>query len=258
MNSALYFGEVSHQRKSPKAHQFKYRLYMPHLFLDELNEVFRGRWLWSTRAPNLSYFRRSDYHKPEVSSLEDAVRSTMSEQIGRPVTGPISVLTHLRTFGYCFNPVTFYYEWNENRDQPTALMAEITNTPWHEKYAKAFSWSDSESGDSNCTKQEFRKEFHVSPFIDMGVEYDWRFKKPDEKLRVDMMLKRTNEVFFSAHLNLRKKPINSFTLGWSLLRFPLLTFRITFGIYWQALLLRLKGCPFYAHPKHAASATTHD
>ena len=254
MKSCLYFGEVRHHRKSPK-HDLKYKLFMPHLFLDEIKETLNKHLLWSYDRSNLYCFKRSDYHKPKVESLEEAVRSTMTEQIGQPVLGPIAVLTHLRTFGYCFNPVTFYYAWDADRVQPTVLMAEITNTPWHERYAKALPWTDSENSNSQITRHKFRKEFHVSPFIDMAVDYDWKFHRPEKKVKVDMILRKADEVFFSAHLNLHRKPITSFNLAWSLLRFPFLTLRISSGIYLNALILRLKGCSFYAHPKHAQSVT---
>lgn len=254
MKSCLYFGEVSHHRKSPKRHDLRYKLFMPHLFLDELDQVFQGRFFWSLNRKNLSSFQRSDYHKPEINSLENAVRTTMSEQLETPVKGPISVLTHLRTFGHCFNPVTFYYAWNESQDHPTTVLAEITNTPWNERYAKAFSWTAKD----RKSKHEFVKEFHVSPFIDMPVDYDWRFEKPSEKLRVDMILRQEGRTFFSAHLNLRRKPINTMNLAWALARFPFLTMRISLGIYWNALLLRLKGCPFYAHPKNLQKSSQHE
>ena len=118
MNSSLYFGEVRHHRRSPKKHDLRYKLYMPHLFLDEVNEVFKDRWLWSVDRSNLSSFQRKDYHASQKPSLEDAVRETISEQTGAAVKGPVSVLTHLRTFGHCFNPVTFYYVWDPKRPNP--------------------------------------------------------------------------------------------------------------------------------------------
>ena len=159
MDSCLYFGKVSHHRKSPKVHNLSYKMFMAHLFLDELNKIFRNRWFWSVNQPNLCSFQRSDYHRPEIESLELAVGETMSEQLGEKVSGRISILTHLRTFGYCFNPVTFYYLWAEGQETPHAVMAEITNTPWGEKYAKCFRWEDSESKSKSV--HEFHKEFHV-------------------------------------------------------------------------------------------------
>lgn len=252
MKSSLYFGEVRHQRKSPKKHAFSYRVFMTHLFLDELGEVFQKKWFWSLDRSNLSSFFRKDYHKPEHHDLADAVRLTMSKQLGYVVKGPVSIITHLRTFGYCFNPVSFYYCWNEEKSKPHALMAEITNTPWHERYVKCFRW---DKNDQDKSKHSFEKEFHVSPFIGMNIDYDWRFLGPADKLKVDMILREHKEILFTAHLNLNNKELNSANMAWALIRFPFLTFRITFGIYWHALLLRLKGCKFYPHPKNSISTS---
>src|SRR6056300_1043318 len=114
MDSCLYFGKVSHHRKSPKVHNLSYKMFMAHLFLDELNDLFRKQWFWSVNKPNLCSFQRSDYHRPEVECLKEAVCETMSQQLGENISGRISILTHLKTFGYCFNPVTFYYLWADN------------------------------------------------------------------------------------------------------------------------------------------------
>jgi DUF1365 family protein len=253
MNSCLYFGEVSHHRKSPKKHDLRYDIYMAHLFLDELDDVFKGRWFWSANRSNLGVFRRSDYHRPEVEDLSNSVRETMSEQLGRECTGPVSIITHLRTFGYCFNPVSFYFLWNEEKTQPVALMAEITNTPWGERYAKCFEWK---SGDKDARSDyEFHKEFHVSPFIGMDVEYDWRFRQPTENFQADMILREKGKLFFTAHLKMKRRPIDAKNLAWTLIRFPLMTLNVTRAIYWNALLLRLKGCPFFSHPKNLENPT---
>ena len=247
MKSALYFGEVRHHRKSPKKHDLKYQVYMAHLFLDETKQVFKNRLFWSVNRSNLGAFVRSDYHRPEVDDLAKAVRDTMSDQLGRKCSGPVSIITHLRTFGYCFNPVSFYFLWNEQKTRPVALMAEITNTPWGERYAKCFEWN-SEDEDAR-SDHEFHKEFHVSPFIGMDVEYDWRFRQPAKKFHADMLLREQGKLFFTAHLQLKRCPANAKNLAWALIRFPFMTLNVTRAIYWNALLLRLKGCPFFSHPK---------
>jgi len=221
---------------------------MAHLFLDELKEVFKGRWLWSINKPNLSSFKRTDYHRPEIESLQDAVRDTMTRQLGEKMSGKVSILTHLRTFGYCFNPVTFYYLWGDDLTSPVAIMTEITNTPWGERYAKCFRWKDTDMNEKS--EYDFRKEFHVSPFIGMDVDYDWRFQNPQETVKIDMYLRQNNKSFFSAHLHLKQKAISFKNLSMAIIRFPFMTLKVTAAIYWNALLLKLKGCPFYSHPKH--------
>jgi len=251
MNSCLYFGEVSHHRKSPKKHNLSYQVYMGHLFLDELAVIFNGRFFWSVDRSNLGCFYRSDYHRPEIPDLSKAVRNTMSEQLKKKFSGPVSIITHLRTFGYCFNPVSFYFLWNEEKTRPVAMMTEITNTPWGECYAKCFAWES--EAESSRMDYEFRKEFHVSPFIGMDVEYDWRFRLPAERFQADMILREKEKTFFTAHLQLNRRPLDGRNLAWALGRFPFMTLNVVRAIYWNALLLRLKGCPFYPHPKHSSN-----
>ena len=248
MKSCLYFGDVYHRRTSPKPHAFRFRLFMVHLFLDEMEEVFRKRIFWSTTEPNLACLRRSDYHGDTSASLENSVRKTVQDQLGERPKGTVSMITHLRYFGHCFNPVTFYYCWNEDRSQPEYLLVEINNTPWNERHAKAFKWKGDDP-DEVPSRHDFTKEFHVSPFIGMDVDYEWTFSCPGKKLTVNMKDKKKGEVFFQANLKMSRKPMNGANLAWALTRFPFLTIQVVVGIYFNAFLLRLKGCAFHPHPK---------
>jgi len=74
MHSALYSGRLEHRRHAPVPHAFEYRLFMAWLDLAELDTVFRGRWLWSTRRPALAWLRRADYLGDPALSLDEAVR----------------------------------------------------------------------------------------------------------------------------------------------------------------------------------------
>jgi DUF1365 family protein len=44
------------------------------------------------------------------------------------------LLTHLRYFGYCMNPVSFYYCFDAAGERVETIVAEITNTPWGERH----------------------------------------------------------------------------------------------------------------------------
>lgn len=251
MHSALYTGRVSHGRRAPRAHAFDYRLFMVYLDLAELDSVFRGRWLWSARRPALAWFRRADYLGDPDVPLDQAVRDRVEAETGSRPSGPIRVLTHLRYFGFCFNPVTFYYCFDATGERMQTLVAEITNTPWHERHAYVLDEAMNE-GHGSTMRYRFRKRFHVSPFMEMDFNYDWRFTAPAKALCVRMQNLKEGARVFEAALVLERREISGATLARALLEFPLITIKVLGAIYWQALGLWLKGVPFHTHPKKMA------
>jgi DUF1365 family protein len=69
-----------------------------------------------------------------------------------------------------------------------------------------------------------------------------------------MTLERNGRRVFTAGLELRRREITPRRLACVLFRYPFMTLRVIAGIYWQALLLKLRGCPTYAHPGQRAPA----
>jgi DUF1365 family protein len=248
MHSSLYTGWVQHRRTEPKENRFKYRLFMAYLDLAELPHVFDDYWFWSTRRPALARFAREDYHGDAAKPLDTAVRDFVFERIGQRPVGPIRMLTHLRYFGYCFNPVTFYYCFDASGENVETIVAEITNTPWKERHAYVLPVSSAEKVGAKTFRYQFGKDFHVSPFMPMDCSYDWRFAAPSNGLFVHMENWREGRVVFDATMNLHRKPINSANLAHALLAFPAMTTKVVAGIYWQALKLVLKRTPFFTHP----------
>jgi uncharacterized protein len=242
MKSCLYEGRVWHARTAPCAHAFRYRLFMAYLDLAELPTLFDRFWLWSARRPALAWFRRADYLGDARVPLDDAVRELVQARTGRRPQGPIRVLTHLRYFGHCFNPVTFYYVFDATDARVETLVAEITNTPWRERHAYVLP-----APAEGALEWSFAKEFHVSPFMPIVQRYEWRFGMPATTLDVRMENHEAERVF-TAGMRLRRVPITSGALARSLLRWPMVTVRVIAGIYWQALRLKLKGVPFFSHP----------
>src|SRR5690348_3921415 len=101
MHSCLYEGWVRHRRLD-RPHEFRYRLYMTYLDLEELDEVFARRWFWSTGRWAPVRFRRTDYLGDPSIPLADAVRDRVQDEFGVRPKGPIRMLTHLSHFGYVF------------------------------------------------------------------------------------------------------------------------------------------------------------
>jgi hypothetical protein len=263
MNSALYFGWVRHRRFGPARNAFRYPVFMSYLDLAELPCVFERRWFWSARRPAPVWFRRADYLPDEPGDsahlpLDTAVRNLVQRRTGERPRGPIRLLTQLRFFGYSFNPVNFYYVFDEADRRVETIVAEITNTPWKERHAYVLPATLATRATSRAWRFRFAKQFHVSPFMPMDLHYDWCFGAPGSGLHVHMenqsLQSGRGETVFDATLNLRRQEISAGSLARALLRFPLSSLRVTALIYWQALRLLLKRAPFFAHPARSVTS----
>jgi hypothetical protein len=186
--------------------------------------------------------------------LDRTIRELVQQRTGQKPVGPIRLLTHLRYFGYVFNPVSLYFCYDSSGSHVETIVAEITNTPWGERHCYVLGPNDNHAGG---TRKRFRldKVFHISPFIDMDVAYDWRFSEPNSQLAIHMENLRGGRPFFDATMVLRREEISGAALARVLVQYPLMTAKVIGAIHWQAVRLWVKGVPFYAHPKKRKEAS---
>lgn len=253
MRSALYRGRVKHERIGPTPHVFKYGVHLAYLDLAELSTLFDRRWLWSVNRRNLVSFRRSDYLGAPSQPLREAVLDRVEDELGRRPSGSLGLLTQLRTFGYLFNPVSFYFCHDEH-GQLDVIVAEITNTPWGERHSYVLDASGSKEPSSidgeGAERMAFRfdKAFHVSPFFGLDQVYEWRFTQSGDRIQVSMTNIEKERAVFHADLSCERRPITGWSLAVALCRYPLQPLRLHLAIYWQAARLYLKRTPFFTHP----------
>ncbi|MDP9132952.1 MAG: DUF1365 domain-containing protein [Nitrospirota bacterium] len=248
MKSCIYEGTVRHRRSAPVHHAFRYSIFMMYLDLAELPDLFRGRWLWSPHIPNVAWLKQSDHLGDPQIPLDRNVRDLVEAKTGHRPAGPIRLLTHLRYFGYGFNPVSFYFCFDISDRLVETIVAEVTNTPWGEQHCYVLGESLNE-GIGRRHRYRFAKQFHVSPFIGMDVDYDWRFSSPAGQLAMHMENLRNGTCFFDVTTVLRRQEITGASLARVLVQYPLMTLRVIGAIHWQALRLWLKRCPVFSHPK---------
>ena len=282
--SCIYEGTIRHRRCSPPR-AFEHPIALFYVDLDELPGLLGGRLV--ARRPGLLRFRPGDYLRRGAVPLARAVGDEVEAATGVRPAGPIRLLTQLRSFGHCFNPVTFYYCFDPPGEKVDALVAEVTNTPWGERHAYVLGAPD---GPGGVMTGEFGKALHVSPFMGMEHRYVVRAAGPGERLAVHIESRRggapafeaatalgrgvpafeattalgrgapaleattalgLGAPAFEATLALRRTELTRRTAARVTRRYSLAGARVLALIYGHALGLKLAGATVYPHPGSA-------
>lgn len=243
--SCIYEGTVRHRRYEPVGHAFSYRIYSLYLDLEDLPRLLPDDWFWSTRHWSLVRFRRSDHLGPSGTPLATAVRDLVEQELGFRPGGAIRLLTQPRHVGFAMNPLSLYFCFDDDAatERLSAVVAEVNNTPWGEQHCYVLPAEDGVQG------FEHPKAFHVSPFLDMDLTYRWWVTVPSDRLSVSIEDRSPSGRIFDAHMSLRRRPLNRSTLAKFTLRYPAMTAKVVAAIYFEALRLWWKRCPYYPHPR---------
>jgi hypothetical protein len=251
MDSAIYTGTVRHRRFAERRRELRHRVALAYLDLDELpalDAAVGGRLL--SPRPGIVRFRRRDYHGDDRVPLADALRTLVARRTGTAPAGPIRLLAHLRSFGHCFNPVSFYYCYAPGGERLETIVAEVTNTPWGERHSYVL--VPGEPIGSEPTGATLRgtvaKALHVSPFMDLDQRYVWAARPPGPRLWLHMESHQHGHRVFDATLRLQRQPFDRRHLTWMAARYPLATQRVLGLIYIHAAALWLQGVRVRPHP----------
>ena len=251
MLSAAYEGTITHARYGKIEHNFTYRIFMMYIDMSELSNLNKLHPLWSFSGKiNWFFFRRKDYLDQKNKNIVESIKELL---IKKGFTGSadnvknVRMLTHIRYLGYCYNPVTFYLTYSDKKNsQPDFIVVDINNTPWNERYPYVF---EVKKSTEYPFKFNLKKEFHVSPFYPMNMEYNWKFDFKPDIIQIDMNSYIDQKLCFNAKLRLQRLDLSRNTMTKILFRYPCMTAKTMFAIYWQALHLFMKRVKFYVHPQ---------
>lgn len=260
--SAVYEGWVRHRRFSPVEHEFRYRLFLMYLDLAELPGVLDPFPLFSARGRALARFRREDFMGDPARPLHECVREAVEEATGVHPSGPVRLLGGLRYFGHSFNPVSFYYCFDEGGERVEAVVADVQNIPWGERHPYVLARGQRRG---SVLSDELEKTFHVSPLMGMDQTYAFRASEPGERLAVHIESRPRETAVnrnrsgsarsrgaakeFDATLNLRRRELSRRNLTTMLARYPAMSLQVVAKIYAQSLRLKLKGARYHPHPE---------
>jgi uncharacterized protein len=260
--SAVYEGWVRHRRFEPVEHEFRYRLFLMYLDLDELPEALDPYPLFSARGRALARFRREDFMGDPGRPLTECARGAVEEAAGIRPAGPVRLLAGLRYFGHSFNPVSFYYCFDPAGERVEAIVADVQNIPWGERHPYVLARGERRG---SVLRDELEKTFHVSPLMGMDQTYAFRASEPGERLAVHIESRprrsavdrdafgaqraRGTGKSFDATLSLQRRELSRRTLTRLLARYPAMSLQVVAKIYAQALRLKLKGARYHPHPE---------
>ncbi len=221
-------GRVMHQRSGPPRHSFSYPIRM---LLVDVERANSRRWRFSPVQVGHGHLLTPD---KIAARLRDA-------GIDRAPSRSLA-LTQPRSFGISFNPVNFYFCFAGQ--ECFAIIAEVHNTPWNERYC----YVHDVRGSGGEALFDTAKAFHVSPFLPMQGQYLWRFRWREESVHIDIRFCQEERPLLHAALVLRGRPLDKARLWRGWLSTPAQTLFTLLRIYWQAAMLWRKGARFYPHP----------
>ncbi|MBX9707330.1 MAG: DUF1365 family protein [Caulobacteraceae bacterium] len=237
---ALYVGEVVHQRSANFNHRLRYSLYMLLLDIDRIEATTRRLRLLSQGRSGLMSFSARDHGDRSDTPLRAQIETHLAAAGIDLQDGTIRLLTMPRILGYGFNPISVYFCYRPD-GQVAALVYEVTNT-FHERHS--YLVAVPEDAPPGPLRQTTEKRFFVSPYMDMALTYDFTVRLPGEAVSVVVAVRRGSTPILTASFVGRRRPLTDGEMLRAFVTHPLLTWKVTAGIHWEALKMMVKGARY--------------
>ena len=176
--SALYTGLVDHNRRRPRVHALRYRIFMLLLDLDALPSLFARLRLLRPGRFGLMSFHAADYGDRSGAPLKAQVEARLAAA-GVVAGGPIRLLTMPRILGHGFNPLSVYF-CHRADGALAAILYEVSNT-----FGERHNYLIAAPADADGpVRQTAAKAFYVSPFMDLDLSYAFTVTPPGERCAI--------------------------------------------------------------------------
>lgn len=240
--SGLYVGRVTHHRLRGPAHRLSQRIYMLLIDLEEADELIGRLRLLPRGRFGLLSFHEADHGDRSGAPLLAQVRDKLAAA-GLDADGPVRLLCMPRVLGFGFNPLSVYF-CHRRDGELTAVLYEVSNT-FGERHSYLIEATSSRGG---VVRQSAAKRFHVSPFMDMDLDYDFVVRAPDEGVHVSVGVRDADGPLMATAFLGRRRELTDASLLRAFVACPMLTVSVIAGIHWHALKLVLRGARYRRKP----------
>jgi len=246
--SSLYVGSVMHRRLHPRPHHFRYSAFWMLLDLDEAETLSRKLTWFSCNRFNLFSFHNADHGDGTAVPLRTQIEKKLGARGIDIAGGHVDLLCIPRMLGYCFNPLSIYFCYQTD-GALAAVVHEVHNT-----FGERHTYVMPIEQRNGSLHQRCQKLFHVSPFLDMDMRYDFRITGPDERVCVGIAASSPERPVLNAVMTGTREDLSDRNLMRIFVKIPAFTFKVIAAIHWEALRLWLKRVRLHAHPGARAAA----
>jgi DUF1365 family protein len=208
---AIVFGHVSHSRRMPVRHRFRYRTYQ---WLVDLDQLPRRR------------FSAKDHLGLGPSLRDNVATFTAAHSIQLRPDDRVVMLANARSpLGFVFDPLSVFWCLTSSGELRCVVL-EIHNT-YGERHAQL-------ARPDKAGRFTLGKEFYVSPFLTVSGRYEVTLRLEPERVSVAIDLVQHERRVFSAAFTGQPRPASR----WAVLRAALLTPFVTYQVW---ALIRIHG-----------------
>ena len=235
VEDSIYQGKVFHKRFIPFEHSFSYNL--SYLWIDIQEKKYR--FLKYNKVCLISFF---DCDHGEVGRDKgESLFSYLKKELRKKKIYNaffIKVLCLPRILNYQFNPISIFVCFSKKKE-PIAIIYQVSNT-FGERHAYIRKLPS-----EDCRSL---KKFHVSPFFGVKGHYKISLEISEKIGRLMINYDAGGKKLLTASFNGNAKTINELNLFKLILVNCLQNFKVTLGIYYEALKLWFKGATYNKKP----------
>lgn len=225
---ALVVGHVSHARRMPVRHRFRYRTY---------------QWLVDVDALPHKRFRTADHLGSSTSLRENVATFTAAHGVVLEPSDRVLMLANARSLGYVFDPLTVFWCLTSAGDLRCVVL-EIQNT-YGERHAQL-------ARPDAAGRFTLGKEFYVSPFFTVQGRYDVTLRLEADRVSVAIELIQHQHRVFTAAFVGHTRPANRLNVLRAAVRTPLATYQVWALIRMHGVWLWLRRLPVIKREPHGA------
>jgi DUF1365 family protein len=235
---AIYQCDLRHVRAAPIRHAFRHRTWMWLVDIDDLPRLpLAVRWL--------ARFEARDHLGNPAATLRQNVEGFLAPHGVNVCGGRVLMLTHARSAGQVFNPLTVYW-CHDAAGSLACILAEVHNT-YSERHCYVLL-------PDKRGRAEVSKEFYVSPFYKVAGRYQMSLPEPGERLALTVTLHPPDGPPFAAQLRGIRRAGTFWGLLRAWLRQPCPALSGLLLIRGHGIWLYLRGLPVVPRPARSEAA----